>query len=166
MRTPLFAVNVQWMHPDFASSEYTVPFWLPTNSRPLATVGCDQAEVASGKPNAHFNESFGTSSAVRPACFVDCSRVLVSDGDHAVHDGDASGSVSGGDDVQRPTDAPVMSPPGARPVMNSATARRSAPLRRPPCGRIPPAVSAARIASGDRWRMTSSFAARDSAAPS
>jgi hypothetical protein len=34
-------------------------------------VGCDQADVAPGKPNAHFSDSRGTSSAVRPACFVD-----------------------------------------------------------------------------------------------
>src|SRR5262249_29202268 len=68
VRTPLFAVNVQWMQPLFASSEYTVPFWLPTNSRPLATVGCDHADVASGKPNAHLSESLGTWSAVSPAC--------------------------------------------------------------------------------------------------
>ena len=30
-----------------------MPFWLPTNNRPPATVGCDHADVASGKPNAH-----------------------------------------------------------------------------------------------------------------
>ena len=46
-----------------------MPFWLPTNSRPPATVGCDQADVASGNPNAHFSVSFGTDcSAVSPAC--------------------------------------------------------------------------------------------------
>src|SRR6186997_2450710 len=128
------------MQPDFASSEYTVPFWLPTNNRPLATVGCDHADVASGKPNAHRSDSRGTSSAVRPACVVDWNRALVSAGDQPVQDGAAVGSVSGGDEAQRPTAAPVMSPPSALPVTYSATARRSDPVSRAPCGRMPPAV--------------------------
>src|SRR5471032_307027 len=134
------------MHPLFASSEYTVPFWLPTNRRPLATVGCDHADVASGNPNAHFSESAGTCSAVSPASYADWSLVLVIDGDQPVHAGDAVGSGSGGDAVQRPIVAPVISLPSGRPLKYSATARRSAPLRRPPCGRMPPAVSADRIA--------------------
>jgi hypothetical protein len=68
--------------------------------------------------------------------------------------------------MQRPLDAPVMSPPGARPLKYSATARRSAPLNRPPCGRIAPAVNAARIASGDRRFRISGLGAREPAAPS
>ena len=73
------------MQPLFASSEYTVPFWLPTNTLPLATVAWDQADVASGNPNAHFSESRGTWSAVSPACCADWNLVLVMDGDQPVH---------------------------------------------------------------------------------
>src|SRR5471032_2326853 len=120
------------MHPLFASSEYTVPFWLPTNRRPLATVGCDHADVASGNPNAHFSESRGTCAAVSPACSVGWNLVLVVAGDHPLQAGDDAGSGNGEDEVQRPIVAPVMSPPGARPLKYSATARRSAPLRRAP----------------------------------
>ena len=65
-----------------------MPFWLPTNTRPLATVGCDQADVASGNPNAHFSESLGTCSAVSPACCADWNLVLVMDGDQPFHAGD------------------------------------------------------------------------------
>src|SRR5437773_12020959 len=133
------------MQPLAASSEYTVPFWLPTNSRPPATVGCDQADVASGNPNAHFSESFGTCAAVRPASFAGWKRVFALVGDQPRHDGDAAGSRSGEDEAQRPIAAPVMSLPNALPLKNAATARRSAPLNRPPCGRMPPAVSADRI---------------------
>jgi len=72
-------------------------------------VGCDQAEVASGKPNAHFSESFGTCSGVRPACCADWKRVLVTDGDQPRQAGDEGRSISGEDVVQRPMRAPVMS---------------------------------------------------------
>src|SRR5260221_13472134 len=99
------------MQPLFASSEYTVPFWLPTTTRPLATVGCDHADVASGNPNAHFSDSFGTCSAVNPACCADWNLVFVIDGDQPRQAGDDKGSVSGGDAVQRPIAAPVMSLP-------------------------------------------------------
>ena len=60
LRTPDFAWNVQIVQPLFASSAYTTPLWLPTNSRPPATVGSARADVALGNPNAHFNTSFGT----------------------------------------------------------------------------------------------------------
>ena len=46
-----------------------MPLVLPTKTRPAATVGCPDAEVAPGNPNAHFNVSFGTWAAVRPAAF-------------------------------------------------------------------------------------------------
>ena len=55
------------MQPVRASSAYTVPFWLPTNTRPPATVGCDHATEASGNPKAHFSASLGRSAAVSPA---------------------------------------------------------------------------------------------------
>src|SRR5262245_58696631 len=122
------------MQPVPGSSEYTVPFWLPTKSRPAATVGCDQAEVASGNPNAHLSDSFGTCAAVRPARSDDWKRLLASDGAHAGH-GDPSGSTIGLAAAQRPIDAPVMSPPSVLALTNSATARRSAPVSCAPCGR-------------------------------
>ena len=59
------------MQPLRASSAYTVPFWLPTNTRPPATVGCDHATDASGNPKLHLSASFGTSAAVRPASGAD-----------------------------------------------------------------------------------------------
>src|SRR4051794_23426685 len=153
------------MQPLFASSAYTVPFWLPTNRRPPATVGCDQADVASGNPNAHFNRSFGTVCSVSPACSAGWNRVFVVDGDHPLHDGASAGTASGGTLLQRPNAAPVTSPPSGRPDRYSATARRSAPVSLPPCGRMPPAVNAERMASGDRRRRTSGAGARVSGAP-
>src|SRR5882724_8612415 len=113
------------MHPLFASSEYTVPFWLPTNRRPLATVGCDHADVASGNPNAHFSESRDTWSAVMPACCADWNRVLLLVGDQPIQAGEEVGFGSGGIDAQRPTAAPVTSVPNVLPLKYSATARRS-----------------------------------------
>src|SRR3954449_3698139 len=112
-------------------------------------VGCDHAEVASGNPNAHFSDSFGTCAAVSPACCVDWNRVLVTDGDQPGQDGEDAGSASAEPVVQRPMVAPVMSLPSARPVRCSATARRSAPLKRPPCGRIAPAVRPDELAPPD-----------------
>src|SRR5437764_5347510 len=154
------------MQPVFASREYTVPFWLPTKSRPAATVGCDHADVASGNPNDHLSASRGTCSSVRPASAVDWNLVLEVDGDQPLQDDDAAGFGSGGVDAHRPIEAPVMSPPSAFPLRYWATLRRSIPLKRPPCGRMPPAVSAFRIASGDRCRRTSRAGAREPAAPS
>ena len=153
------------MQPVFASSAYTVPFWLPTNRRPPATVGCDHAEVASGKPNDHFSFSFGTLWSVRPACAAVWKRVLSLVGDHPPQPGEPAGIENAGVLVQRPNCAPVTSPPRGRPVRYSAPARRSAPVSRPPCGRMPPAVSAERIASGERRRSTSGDGARVSGAP-
>ncbi len=70
-RTLPFASNVHTMQPDAAFSEYTMPFWLPTNNRPPATVGCAHADVASWKPKAHFRCSLGTCSGVSPASATD-----------------------------------------------------------------------------------------------
>src|SRR5258708_13503256 len=103
------------MQPLLASSEYTVPFWLPTNTRPPATVGCDQAEVASGNPNAHFSESRGTCSAVSPAFGPDWNRVLAPDGDHPFHSGEDAGSDSGGARPPPPPPPPPMPPPPPPP---------------------------------------------------
>ena len=55
VRTLDLALNVQIVQPVFASSEYTVPSWLPTKTRPPATVGRARANVALGNPNAHFS---------------------------------------------------------------------------------------------------------------
>ena len=70
-KRPGIYVDIVSGEPLFASSEYTVPFWLPTYSRPPATDGCAHDEVASGKPNAHLSRSCGTCAAVRPASAAD-----------------------------------------------------------------------------------------------
>ena len=66
-RTAACAWNVQMVQPLAASSAYTMPLWLPTNRRPPATAGCARADVALGKPKAHFSVSVGICAAVRPA---------------------------------------------------------------------------------------------------
>ena len=142
-----------------------MPFWLPTKRRPPATVGCDQAEVASGKPKAHLSVSFGTVCSDSPACAAVWKRVLALVGDQPLQRGASGATTSGGLVLHLPKAAPVTSPPSTRPVRCSATARRSAPVRRPPCGRMPPAVSAERMASGERRLSTSGAGARVSAAP-
>ena len=48
--------------------------------------------------------------------------------------------------------APLTSPSMDFPVMNSATARRSAPLRRAPCGRMAPVRRLSTMACGVRAR--------------
>jgi hypothetical protein len=98
VRTPLCAVKVQMMQPLLASRAKTVPFWLPTNSRSPATVGCDHAEVASGNPNAHLRVSFGTSAAVSPARSALCARAFELVGNQPVQasvSGDSKGSRCG-----------------------------------------------------------------------
>ncbi len=66
VRTPPSALNVQCVQPVSASSAYTVPLSLPTNTRPATMAGLPYACVPPGKPKAHFSFSFGTSSAVIP----------------------------------------------------------------------------------------------------
>ncbi len=51
------------MHPVLAFREYTTPALLPMKRRPPTTVGWAKAITSLGKPNAHFNFSFGTSAA-------------------------------------------------------------------------------------------------------
>src|SRR5258708_832114 len=99
------------MQPVRASSEYTVPFWLPTNTRPPATLGCAHADEASGNPNAHLSAKRGTCSAVRPACAADWKRAFVIVGPHPFHIGPDEEIRNGDAAVQRPAAAPVTSPP-------------------------------------------------------
>jgi len=68
--------KVQITQPLLASSAKTRLPWLPTNTRPPATVGWDQACEVSGKPIAHFSLSFGTSAAVMPAMAAGWKRLL------------------------------------------------------------------------------------------
>src|SRR5215467_3094941 len=112
------------MHPVFASSEYTVPFWLPVKRRPLTTVMPPHAEFESGKPKAHFNLRRGTSAAVSPE--AGWKTVLVRSGDQPFHCGSDAGSRNGGCAGQRPVVDPVTSPPSFLPVRNSALAQMSA----------------------------------------
>src|SRR6266699_1640184 len=94
-RTPAFAANVQAMHPVAASREYTLPFCLPTHTRPPATVGCAHADAVSGNPNAHCSCRCGTRSIVRPAAAADWKCELSIDALHPVQPGPADGSRSG-----------------------------------------------------------------------
>src|SRR6185503_19784034 len=138
------------MQPLFASSAYTVPFWLPTNTRPPATVGCDHATDASGNPNDHFNASFGRSAAPRPASAAVCTLVLVAAGLQPAQRGRrarAAGTWSA--TPQRPVSAPRTSPAIVLPVRYSATARRSEPDSRAPCVRIAPLTRLSTIDCGD-----------------
>src|SRR5277367_5699583 len=146
------------MQPDLASSEYTVPFWPPVKSRPLTTVIPPHAELASGKPNAHFSLRRGTSAAVMPE--AGWKTVLVRSGDHPFHCGPAEGLLNAGCAEQRPTVDPVTSPPSFLPVRYSASARRSTALKRDPGMRMMP-FSASTTASGERSASASRFGARE-----
>jgi hypothetical protein len=115
------------MQPLSASSAKTVPFWLPTNKRLPTTVGCAQADVASGNPNAHLSVTFGRSSAESPATSRETTCVFSRVGPQPFH----CGFVPGAKAVvllQRPALGSRVVDPGVLPVMCSATARRSAPL--------------------------------------
>src|SRR6202041_3697154 len=151
------------MHPLVASSAYTLPFWLPMNIQPPTTVGCAHAEVASGKPNAHFNLSRGSSAALRPAETADCSRLFSVVAPQPFQLGPDIRNLE--DDSQRPREAPVGSPVRIVPPRYSAIARRSGPLKVAPWIRIEPFASTSRIAAAERCRRTSGAGARESAAP-
>jgi hypothetical protein len=156
------------MHPDLASSEKTVPFWLPTNNRPPEMVGCDHAEVASGNPSAHLSLRSGTISGVSPANGAGWNRLLVIEPPQLVHwlkPYILTRSLNANFVVHRPVAAPATSPESFLPLRNSATARRSIPLMREPWGRMDPRVSAARMASGERSASVSRLGARESGAP-
>src|SRR5687768_2091608 len=125
VRTPASAANVQTTQPDLASSEYTVPSWLPRKIRPPATVGCAHAADAFGKPNAHFSLSPGTCAAVRPASLAGWNRVFVTSRPQPFHPGPCNGFVRGAGAAQRAAagiGSPVLN---FLPVTNSDTARRS-----------------------------------------
>src|SRR5207237_4672953 len=67
----------QYTQPLSALSEYTVPLWLPTNTRPPTTVGCAFASRSPGKPNAHFTLRRDACAAVMPALPESWKRVLL-----------------------------------------------------------------------------------------
>src|ERR1700685_1973187 len=119
------------MQPLVASSANTVPFWLPTKTQPPITVGCAQADVASGNPNAHFNSSCGSCAAVSCALAADCSLVFAKVAPQPFHAG-LDVSLNCDAVAQRPISAPVESPASAVPPRHSAMARRSGPLREAP----------------------------------
>src|SRR5262245_49175843 len=91
----LCVLKVQYVQPVFASSEYTVPFWVPTKIRPAATVGWPYADSVSGNANAHFSLRAGTCAAVSPACSAGWKRMLAGVGLQPFHCGPADGSPSG-----------------------------------------------------------------------
>src|SRR5271168_1145738 len=119
------------MQPLFASSANTVPFWLPTNTQPPTTVGCAHADVASGKPKAHFNSSCGSCAAVRCALVSDCSRLLANAAPQPFH-AEPAVNLNCAAAAHRPCPAPVGSPANAAPPRYSALARRSGPLNDAP----------------------------------
>ena len=67
--------------------------------------------------------------------------------------------------AQRPVPVPVTSPDKVLEVRYSATARRSAPVIRAPCTRMPPLTSASTIACGASARSASGDGARESDPP-
>src|SRR6266481_973537 len=79
-RTSALTTVLQCAQPVAASSEYTVPSWLPTNTRPRCTAVCDRIEVASGNANTHFGLSRGTSAALSLASCADWNRALANPG--------------------------------------------------------------------------------------
>src|SRR5262245_10708504 len=91
----LCVLKVQYVQPVFASSEYTVPFWVPTKIRPAATVGWPYADSVSGNANAHFSLRAGTCAAVSPACSAGWKRMLAGEGLQPFQCGPADGSPSG-----------------------------------------------------------------------
>ncbi len=141
-----------------------MPFWLPTNTRPPAIVGCAQATVASGKPNAHFSVRRGTSAAVSLAWSAGWKRVFVGSC--------STRSIAVAETERRrtmrccsvPSTTPLTSPDIVLPVMNSAIARRSAPLSRDPWTRIAPVTRTSMIDSGVLGWSAARAGARESAA--
>src|SRR6202021_879688 len=132
------------------------------NIQPPTTGGCAQAEVASGKPNAHFNLSRGSRATLRPAATADCSRLFSVVAPQPFQPGPDIRYLE--DDSQRPREAPVGSPPRVAPPRYSAIALRSGPLKVAPWIRIGPFASTSRIAAAERCRRTSGAGARESAA--
>src|SRR5579864_5806380 len=94
-RTAALAWNVHIVQPLLASSAYTVPLWLPTNTRPPATVGSARAVVAFGNPNAHFSVRRGTWSGLMPAWSPGWKRLLPGSLLQAVHRAPVDGSKGG-----------------------------------------------------------------------
>src|SRR4029079_9788627 len=99
-------------------------------ARDPTIVTCDPDADTPGSPNAHFTFSFGTSAAERPAAAADWKRVLRRSPPHPFHAAAASGSFAALAAEQNAVLAIASSgalyDPGARPVTNAATARRSA----------------------------------------
>src|SRR5262245_44783336 len=89
---------------------------LPTNTRPAATVGCPDADVAPANPNAHFSLRLGMSAAVNPAACAVWKRVLAASFPHPFHIGIPAGSGS-------------VAPVGQRPISGSALAVAPAAAR-------------------------------------
>ena len=84
---------------------------------------------------------------------------------HPDHEPERAGTPAPAGAEHRPPCAPVTSPPTIFPVTNSATARRSGPLRRDPCSRMAPVIRLSITACGVRALSASRPGARESAAP-
>src|SRR5688572_32076955 len=100
------------------------PLSLAANTRPDTIVGCALFVIPLGKPNAHFNCSFGTSAAVRRAAAAGWKRVFARSLPQPFHAGLPAGSAKGGLAVHWLAIAfasPALTLPIGRPAMDSPT---------------------------------------------
>src|ERR1700733_13619425 len=144
LRTPAAGRYDQYTQPVAASSEYTWPISLPTKTRPATTVGCPNAEVPPGKPNAHFNCRCGTVAAVKPAASVDWNRSFAAPLPQPFQPLRVT-SCSGGLVAQRlgiVAASPAFAEPRNWPASDSDTRRRSVSLNVSPTDFMMPVVRA------------------------
>src|SRR5262245_6709496 len=141
-----------------------MPLRLPTIAREPITVTCEPDADTPGIPNAHLTFSFGTSAALSPAAAADWNRVFRRSPPHPFQDAPASGSFGAFAAEQKAVLAiasrGALYEPGARPVTNAATARRSPGLSAAPCRLMLNERSAVSTASGDMPRSASRFGMR------
>ena len=121
----------------------------PTSTASPITVGLVRTSAASGKPKAHFNSRFGTSSALRPAISAVWYPVARRLPPHPIDD---TAPRSGSDHPRsaQKADSGSISRVYARPVRYSASRTRCSGVRSAPSACITPSSSEATIARGDR----------------
>src|SRR5207244_5367588 len=133
--------SVQCTQPVLASSTYISPSAVAMYRRPPATTGCVPAELAPGKPNAHFSLRCDRSSAVISAASADWNRVLVMPRPQPFQAGPARAFVLGADVELQNADLRISPPESAARRFSdtySARARRCARLRSATRARIEP----------------------------
>ena len=135
-----------------------MPLLLPTNTRPPTTVGCANAELSPGNPNAHFSLSLGTSSADNPG--FGWKRELVGSTPQPFQSALAFGANFLSGVVHWPAITSAATLPKAFPVIYSAIARSSSSLSPAACVTIAPVETAASTASGESAATSSRFGIR------